>query len=205
MSALLKPIRDWLKARNFREQVFLFFLGFIVIYLIWNVLLTRPLVARQHKIIIATQAQKTQRDLLNDQINAVLKIIKSNIFLNASSNQTHDLQQQISATAPLFISQQSLLKLNKSIIAQQASIALVSLRNFPDQVWTLPGGEKTAFYQHRLRLEFHGNYFKTIKYLSSLEKLPWHIYWDSLEYKVLEYPEANVAIEFHVLSDKKDA
>jgi hypothetical protein len=57
-----------------------------------------------------------------------------------------------------------------------------------------------AGYQHILKVEFQGNYYSTIAYLALLEKKSSRIYWDSMEYKVLNYPKANIVIKLHVIS-----
>ena len=59
---------------------------------------------------------------------------------------------------------------------------------------------KAGIYKHGMRVVFEGDYFKTLVYLQALEAMPWRLYWDSVEYQVLEYPRARVAITVHTLS-----
>jgi MSHA biogenesis protein MshJ len=62
---------------------------------------------------------------------------------------------------------------------------------------------KDELYQHTFRIEFLSDYFSTLQYLKSIEQLPWPIYWDTMDYKVQEYPKADITIKFHVLSIQK--
>ncbi len=48
-------------------------------------------------------------------------------------------------------------------------------------------------------IEFSGDYFETIRYLQYLDQLPWFLSFDSLQYKVDEYPNANVKVAITVL------
>lgn len=54
--------------------------------------------------------------------------------------------------------------------------------------------EKTYY-----RLVLRGTYFPIMDYLQLLEKLPWQLYWDRFEYKVVNYPEARAIIDFYTL------
>lgn len=54
-----------------------------------------------------------------------------------------------------------------------------------------------------IALEFHGDYFTTMRYFSYLESLPWFISFDSVDYEVVQYPNAKVLVVIHVLNEDK--
>lgn len=55
--------------------------------------------------------------------------------------------------------------------------------------------------EHDIYIKFIGNYFSTMHYLQSIEKLPWKIFWDKLEYKVTKYPMAEVTLSIHTIDN----
>jgi len=55
----------------------------------------------------------------------------------------------------------------------------------------------------KIAVEFDGSYFEVIRYLEYLERLPWYISFDSLNYQVEEYPNAKINIVINVLSSEK--
>ncbi len=59
---------------------------------------------------------------------------------------------------------------------------------------------KPGIFKHGVRVELEGNFHATLRYLQALENMPWRFYWDSVDYQVLEYPVARVAITVHTLS-----
>jgi MSHA biogenesis protein MshJ len=59
---------------------------------------------------------------------------------------------------------------------------------------------RTQIFKHGMRIVFEGDFFRTLAYLKALEALPWRFYWDNVEYQVLDYPRARVAITVHTLS-----
>jgi MSHA biogenesis protein MshJ len=66
-----------------------------------------------------------------------------------------------------------------------------------------------TIYKHGLTLTFRGNYFEVLDYLRALENLrgpndvPWHFFWESFDYKVDKYPEAEVTLKVYTLGDKE--
>lgn len=53
-------------------------------------------------------------------------------------------------------------------------------------------------------IRFLGDYFSTMHYLQTIEKLHWRIVWDKLEYKVIQYPMAEVTLYLHMINNYGD-
>lgn len=49
-------------------------------------------------------------------------------------------------------------------------------------------------------LHLQGRYFDIMSYLRKLERLPWQIYWDKMDYQVKKYPLAEIELTFHAMS-----
>ena len=60
-----------------------------------------------------------------------------------------------------------------------------------------------VIYKHALSLTFRGSYFEVVDYLQAIEKLPWHFFWESLDYSVDHYPQAEVTLKVYTLGDKE--
>lgn len=54
-------------------------------------------------------------------------------------------------------------------------------------------------FNQKIAIELDGSYFETIKYLEYLEKLPWYLSFDSLDYQVEQYPNAKIKIIINAL------
>lgn len=66
-----------------------------------------------------------------------------------------------------------------------------------------PPADYPKVYKHGVVIEFQGNYLSTVRYLQSLESLPWKFYWDGLAYEVQDYPKALITINVFTLSLEK--
>lgn len=60
--------------------------------------------------------------------------------------------------------------------------------------------EDIGIFKHSVVVVLEGQYFDVVKYLAALEKLPWKIYWQEIDYEVIQYPQAKIMIEVYTLS-----
>jgi MSHA biogenesis protein MshJ len=82
-------------------------------------------------------------------------------------------------------------------------LTLLKLESLP--ATTLPEAKEQPqpSYKHGLVITCAGTYADTVRYLESLEALQWAIIWESLDYKVKEYPMAEITIRVVTLSFDK--
>jgi MSHA biogenesis protein MshJ len=106
----------------------------------------------------------------------------------------------------------------EELITKQAGLRLVSATNLPPRpLFEEPkppeedqtGGaaresQAPKLYRHTLLLTLEGSYLDCLKYLESVEKLPWHLYWGRLEFKSGDYPKNTISIELRTLSLDKE-
>jgi MSHA biogenesis protein MshJ len=63
-----------------------------------------------------------------------------------------------------------------------------------------PSSQAPRLYRHSLVLELEGSYLDCLRYIESVERLPWHIYWSRLEVATDEYPTNRIMLELTTLS-----
>lgn len=211
---------EWIKQiSDPRRRILLFSLSLAIIYLIWVLLLLNPLRLSKEKLLAQIQTLQLQIteaqqkiDIINQSVKkeSIIKIIAEQQQL---SKKVQEIQQRLIKVSPSLISIEDWMKLKKAIISQQDdmdnNITLISINDLPAERW-VPTPEDKAdgvaedIYVHALEVKFQADYFSTIKYLSRLEKLPWHIYWDSLQYKVQNYPKGDVVIKLHTFTKQQN-
>lgn len=57
-----------------------------------------------------------------------------------------------------------------------------------------------AIYRHGVEIQVEGTYFNFLEYLSTLEGLPWRIYWGKAKLNVDDYPRATLTLTLYTLS-----
>ena len=62
---------------------------------------------------------------------------------------------------------------------------------------------QTQLYEETLNITFSGNFFDTIKYLKTMEASNWHFFWNTLDYQVEAYPNAQIELAVQALVKKR--
>lgn len=57
-----------------------------------------------------------------------------------------------------------------------------------------------AIYRQGVALDFSASFSGALAFLNALEALPWQLYFESLEYRVEQYPTARVRLNFYTLA-----
>jgi MSHA biogenesis protein MshJ len=217
MNKYVESVKQWINKRDKREKIVLFFLSLLLIYSIFNFIFIRPVTAEKAFLQSQINALKSQRETVQQQFEMITSMVNSPEFSSLLTQQqqlaqkTKHVKQKIESLKPIFVAEKDFPQLTKDLLGQlDKTISLVSLKKFPYQRWDIPEIDKAyipiqTIYQNKIILEFHANFFDTIAYLARLEKLPWHLYWDSLEYKVMKYPDADVVVQLYILSNDKSA
>lgn len=64
-----------------------------------------------------------------------------------------------------------------------------------------PGPESSGkVYKHGVRLTLQGSYFGVLDFMRKLETLEWKFFWDSVEFRIVDYPDAVVEITLYTIS-----
>jgi MSHA biogenesis protein MshJ len=72
---------------------------------------------------------------------------------------------------------------------------------------TAPSDENMTslnLYRHGIKIKLSGRYFDLRDYLIQLEKLPWKLFWQDFNFKLVEYPNSELEIELYSLGTNKE-
>lgn len=189
-------------------RIVIFFVGLLFIYLLWNVLFMSGLSQK----IEQQQAQKTQAELKIKILDIQYKQLTENIKkIEGIKSQEAILKarlEQLENTSGIFddkdVSSDKITAFVKVMLTNMG-LSLDDLKIMPKEPLLESdfgglGSSGKKLYKKTIRITFRGKYFGVINYLKELEKLSWQLYWDDLDYKVNQYPEATVELKLHILS-----
>lgn len=117
------------------------------------------------------------------------------------------VDQAIRERAGDFIPPDQMGRLLEDLLQAQQGLKLLRLETLPPEPIRL-GDDPQAVapvYRHGLVLEFSGDYAATLRFLQSVEAMPWRFFWDRLEYQVDAHPQAKVSLRIHTLSTQESA
>jgi MSHA biogenesis protein MshJ len=153
---------------------------------------------------------------LHQKRTAILNVVTRSDFKEQlalskkQEGQSTNLKTQIGGVTSKVIPEEKIPDVYKDILNAQEGVLLIALKKLPPEP-LVPAGFETIdlpsefknISKYTLQIEFQSNYFDTVEYFKRLEKLPWQLYWDNLEYKVTNYPRANVIVKLHFLIKQK--
>ena len=226
---MMQKIKQWqekIDGLSVRERGMIFVGILAVLFVIWNDVLISPIDNEQKKIKAALNAKAAERYVLIQKIQGLSKPKKDPN--EANRNKLKDLrsrlvnvQADLESSTTNLISPKDMPKILETVLHKTSGLTLDSLNSTGALPLVVSEEEKTNkkvtqsvsqddnqltaknidnAYKHGFRINFTGDYFSTISYLKSLEELEWSFYWENLEYKVREYPEAEISIEIFTLS-----
>jgi MSHA biogenesis protein MshJ len=182
-------LQAWLNNHSHMDRVLMTLAGFIIIYFLWFIFFQKPVLDKidLHHIGLATQQKEI--NVFNTQIAK----IKADEKILIAKKKTE--KSATSETKVPLASQKDNDIIIQTILTPQQNVQFLRLNNMTPA----PGGAKSPV-KNDVELAFNSNYLSTINYLAQLEKLPWCLSWDSLEYKVVKYPDAEVVINLHIVN-----
>ena len=213
----LKKIQERIDSRIMRERVLIFLTIMAAIFMLWNFAQSGI-----DKKIEATQAQienlTTQRSALQTQIAAITQGLLNNPN-KIKNEQVEQLEEDIKKLeAQLQSVSQNLIKADQLPIALQEvlqkadQLTLLEVNTLPAQELqfvatdgsTISDSENNAgVFQHVVELRVKGSFNQVVHLLMSLEQLSWRFYWQSLDYKVEQYPSAEIKLRVYTLSSEE--
>ncbi len=123
------------------------------------------------------------------------------------------LDQQIRDFGAALVPPEEMNRLLERLLARQPGLRLVSLKTLaPQSVLAGDAAKKTTekdaarvfdLYRHGVELKIEGSYRELQAYVTQLEKLDKRLLWGSLNYRVGDYPRAEMTLTVYTLSSER--
>ena len=197
-----------------RERALVFAAGVALVGMAWQHLLMDPLTRRAHS---AQQQLQGVQERLEAADLAVRTAAQSPAVMAAARTRVLDerlaqLDAELATAAHGYVAPERVANLLGELIARQQGLTLISLRNLPVQSLALESDATGAArgtgvathdrgpFLHPLELVISGDYPSIVRYLQSLEQLPFRLHWERLELQVEHYPANRVRLVIGALS-----
>ncbi|MFC3115126.1 MSHA biogenesis protein MshJ [Cellvibrio fontiphilus] len=232
MPAALQKLMEQIDARVLRERVLIFLTLLAVVFLIWQ-LLVQSAIDKTSKSLEAERAKitKEQQDL-ETKITTLSMAMASDPAIAKRKDidklraDISDVEGRLAGLSQGLISAEQLPKVLQDVLARTANIQLREVRTLPVMELQLDpqtvagqtnkaGAQSassatnqtpvagTGVYKHSVIIRVSGSYLELLNLLRAIEALEWKFYWESLDYTVKNYPNAEIDIEVFTLSSEE--
>jgi MSHA biogenesis protein MshJ len=213
----LKKIQERIDARIMRERMLILLTVLAVVFMVWS-FAQSPFDKKMQDTRAQLDSLATQRAALQSQISSTTQSL-----LNNPNKIKNDQIEQLEADIRTLESQlqgvsQNLIKADQLPLALQEvlqktdQVTLLEVSTLPAQELQLVAADgsvgateenNAGVYQHVVELRVKGSFSQVVQLLISLERLPWRFYWQSLDYKVEQYPNAEIKLRVYTLSSEE--
>lgn len=126
--------------------------------------------------------------------------------VEALQRKEQELQQQISRLTSYFIGSERMALVLQDVLKSSNNVKMKSVIANPPVPLTFAdqgSDNKAVIYQHSTVVVLTGDYFALSAVLERLDALSWSLGWQSLDYKVTEYPTAELTLHLLTVSDNE--
>jgi len=203
---MINTLLDRFNGLSDREKIIVICTLLIAIWGAWDKLVYLPFSTEQKKLateLSNIEMQLSAQQQAAQQIEALGKIDPNQAKKNTLSNikiELTKLRKQLDIGEKRFVPANLMAQVLHDLLKKNHGLQLINLETLPVSPFTESSSQKSWVYRHGLSITLSGNYFNTLNYLKSLESLPWRFNWDSIDYKVKEYPVAETTLKVYTLS-----
>jgi MSHA biogenesis protein MshJ len=218
MKERVEKIRQSIDRLSLRERLFLFAAALLIVGGLWEAVLAAPLAAREQIANDKVMALQERLRVLDASLAATADGLSEGVpeqleRLRALRARVAATDEEMKVFTTDLVDPAEMRSVLDELLRRQTGLKLVSAVNraaepvIPDEE-TPPGAtppEKSSsgaprLYRHSLVLELTGSYLDCLRYVESVERLPWNLYWSRLEVETDEYPTNRILLEVTTLS-----
>jgi MSHA biogenesis protein MshJ len=213
----LKKIQERIDARIMRERVLIFLTLLAIIFMLWN-FAQSPFDKKMQETRTQLDSLAAQRAALQTQISSTTQLLLNNPNKekNEQIEQLEDdirrLENQLLGVSQNLVKADQLPLALQEVLQKTDQVTLLEVKTLPAQELQLvavdgstAGAEENnaGVFQHVVELRVKGSFNQVVQLLVSLERLSWRFYWQSLDYTVEQYPNAEIKLRVYTLSSEE--
>lgn len=205
-----KTLADRVDAMSLRERGLIFVTVLVVLYFVAVNLLFGPGNGEKDRLQREIDQKREQTRLLETQIQGVLggghdvdspkreKLVSLQESVKALDA---SLAQATSGLVP----PKEMARLVEQMLLKNRGLQVVKVESLPAapllEDGARAGGTAGAMvYKHGMRIELKGSYMDILRYLKSLEGLPWKVFWGQATLQTEQYPVSKLNLVIYTLS-----
>lgn len=218
----LRKIQEKIDARIIRERALIFLSALALVFMLWSFIVQSSIDKKMQETHTQLATLATQRTTLQTQIAAITQNLlndpnkQKKTQISQLQSDISGLESQLQNVSQNLIKAEQLPQALQEVLQKTEQLTLLEVKTLPAQelhfiqVGTANGaqpvtGDETSagVYQHAVELRVSGSYSQVVQFLIALEHLPWRFYWQSLDYSVAHYPNAEVILRVYTLSSEE--
>jgi MSHA biogenesis protein MshJ len=206
-------------ALTLRERGFVMSGVLAVTYFLWAGFVMQPLDRKQRDLEVNLNRASAEIAALNAQAQAMLEEAKEDpnktyrAELESLKAELARMDAELKGTTDHLVPPGQMARVLEAILKETGGLQLTGVTSLgssplvPEKSGAGAAAKKEStsvddestepvrrVYKHGVKLALQGSFFSVLDFLKRIEQLEWKFFWDSLEFRVLDYPDASVEI-----------
>lgn len=220
----LISLQEKIDARVMRERVLILLTVFAFIFMLWNFVIQSSIDKKTEETRTSLATLATQSTALQTQITAAAQSMlndpdkQKKAQIEQLQTDINGVENQLQSVSQNLIKADQLPQALQEVLQKTDQLTLLEVKTLPAQelqfVEVKPDAANApqpatseepsaGVYQHAVELRVSGSFSQILNLLVALERLPWRFYWQSLDYSVEHYPNAEVTLRVYTLSSEE--
>ena len=210
LKSQFKGYTDRIDAMSLRERAMIFVTIMVALYFVAVNVLFGPLNVEKDRLQRLVNQQRDETRMLDIQIQGMLESGAKDP--EAAKRQKMAALQETLKSIDLalvrvtsgLVSPQEMTQLVEQMLLKNRGLQVIKVESLPAAPLLDKDGNANAsgamVYKHGMRVELKGGYMDILRYLKSLEGLPWKVFWGQAVLKTEKYPDSKLDLLIYTLS-----
>lgn len=207
-------------SRILRERVLIFITALAVIYMLWSFFVQSGFNSHRDSLLAEEGRLSQEQAELVSKISTLTAELASDpavaksLEVDKLNSSISEVETRLAGLSQGLISANQLPKVLEEVLLRTKSVKLLQVRTLAStelQLATTTSGiggaelaaGSTGVFKHAVLIRVAGSYSELIQLMTEIEALQWKFYWESLDYTVKQYPNAEIDIRVFTLSSEE--
>ncbi|MDH3513485.1 MAG: Atg14 domain-containing protein [Gammaproteobacteria bacterium] len=196
-------------AMSLRERALIFITLLVALYFLAVNVLFGPVNADKDRLQQLVNQKRQETQAMEAQIQALVATgqdpeAAKRKKLEALRENLKTMDSELVRVTAGLVSPREMARLVEQMLLKNRGLRVMKVESLPAAplVEEAPGasGSGALVYKHGMRIEVKGGYLDLMRYLKSLEGLPWKVFWGKVTLKAEKYPDSSVSLLIYTLS-----
>ena len=209
LKSQLKGMAARVDAMSLRERALIFITLLVALYFLAVNVLFGPVNAGKDRMQQLVNVKRAETQVLEAQVQALVATgqdpeAAKRQKLEALRENLKTMDSELVRVTAGLVPPKEMARLMEQMLLKNHGLHVLKVESLPaaplveDKAGA--GGRGSLVYKHGMNIEVKGGYLDVMRYLKSLEGLPWKVYWGKVKLEAEKYPDSRVSLLIYTLS-----
>lgn len=204
-----QTVASRIDAMSLRERALIFITLLVALYFLAVNVLFGPLNAEKDRLQQTVNQKRQEAQALEMQVQALVgggedPQAAKRKRLEALRENTKTMDAELARATTGLVTPREMARLVEQMLLKNRGLQVMRVESVPAtpllNVAENVVSSGPMIYKHGMHIEVKGGYLDILRYLKSLEALPWKVFWGKVTLKTEKYPDSRASVLIYTLS-----